>query len=94
MAWYLHGTGVHLHVLYPGWVPTAMGTAAVEAGMPTPPGMVRRTEEQVSTVLLSKMGHDRIDIDATAIARFAPVARVLFPGMYRRGMSKVGGSAT
>ena len=47
------GTGVHLHVLYPGWVPTAMGSAAVDAGMPMPPRMVRRTEEQVSQLLVA-----------------------------------------
>ena len=40
--------GVHLHVLYPGWVPTAMGSGAVDAGMAMPPRAVRRTEEQVS----------------------------------------------
>jgi NAD(P)-dependent dehydrogenase (short-subunit alcohol dehydrogenase family) len=83
--------GVHLHVLYPGWVPTSMGAGAVEDGMPTPPRFVRRTEEQVSRLLLERMGRSRIDIDAAPVARLAPVARALVPGLYRRGVSQAGG---
>jgi len=91
MAFDAEQSGVHLHVLYPGWVPTAMGSGAVEAGMPTPPRMVRRTEEQVSSLVLSRMGGPRIDIDATQVARLAPVARALFPGAYRRGVKRASG---
>ena len=83
--------GVHLHVLYPGWVPTAMGVGAVNAGQPTPPRMVRRTEEQVSRLLLARMGGPRLDIDAVRVARLAPVARTLVPGLYRRGLRKAAG---
>ena len=59
--------------------------------MPTPPRMVRRTEEQVSSLVLSRMGGPRIDIDATQVARLAPVARALFPGAYRRGVKRASG---
>jgi NAD(P)-dependent dehydrogenase (short-subunit alcohol dehydrogenase family) len=93
MAFAAEGSGVHLHVLYPGWVPTPMGSAGVDDGMPTPPRMVRRTEEQVSNLLLSRMGGPRVDIDATLIARLAPVARSLVPGLYRRGVRRVTGGA-
>ena len=86
MALRLWGTGVHLHVLYPGWVPTAMGSGALDDGMPMPPKVVRRTEEQVSRLLIARMGGPRIDIDAAVVARMAPVARALFPGLYRRGL--------
>jgi short-subunit dehydrogenase len=79
-------SGVHVHVLYPGWVPTAMGNGAVEAGMPKPPKFVCRTEEQVSALLIEKIGFRRIDIDATFAARFAPVARTIAPGAYKRGV--------
>jgi short-subunit dehydrogenase len=85
------GRGVHLHVLYPGWVPTAMGAGAVEAGMPMPPRMVRRTEEQVSQLLLARIGGTRIDIDATRLARLAPMTRAMFPAAYRKGMRRAGG---
>lgn len=80
--------GVHLHVLYPGWVPTAMGQGAVDGGMPPPPRMVRRTEEQVSRLVLDRMGRPRVDIDAAPIGRLAPMARALAPSVYRRGVRR------
>jgi NAD(P)-dependent dehydrogenase (short-subunit alcohol dehydrogenase family) len=80
--------GVRLHVLYPGWVPTAMSQGAVERGVPQPPKMVRRTEEEVSRLLLSRIGGPRVDIDAAPVGRLAPVARALAPGAYRRGVRR------
>jgi NAD(P)-dependent dehydrogenase (short-subunit alcohol dehydrogenase family) len=91
MAMRLEGTGVHLHVLYPGFVPTDMGTAAVQGGMRMPPKAVRRTEEQVSRLLLERLGGRRIDIDAAKLGRLAPVARALAPGLYRRGVRAASG---
>jgi short-subunit dehydrogenase len=85
------GTGVHLHVLYPGWVPTAMGNEAIEAGMPMPPKIVRRTAQQVSQLVLARMGGPKLDIDAAPIARLAPVGRALFPSAYRKGVRKASG---
>jgi NAD(P)-dependent dehydrogenase (short-subunit alcohol dehydrogenase family) len=82
----IDGSGVHLHVLYPGWVPTAMGLGAVEDGMPMPPKFVRRTEEQVSRLLIARIGSGRIDIDAAFAPRLAPVAKSLLPGAYKRGI--------
>ena len=87
-------SGVHLHVLYPGWVPTPMGTGAVADGMPMPPKSVRRTEEQVSRLLLARMGGPRIDIDATLIARLALVGKSLAPGAYKKGVLKASGKQT
>lgn len=91
LAFKIEETGVHVHALYPGWVPTPMGQGAVNAGMPTPPRMVRRTEEQISRLLISRIGGSKVDIDATLAARFAPVARLLFPGAYRRSLRKAAG---
>jgi len=91
LAMRIEGSGVHLHVLYPGWVPTAMGSEAVEGGMRMPPKAVRRTEEQVSRLLLARVGGRRLDIDATVVARLAPVARALVPGLYRRGVRAASG---
>lgn len=85
------GTGVHIHVLYPGWVPTAMGNEAIDRGMPMPPRFVRRTEAGVSRLLLRRIGAGRIDIDAAPVARMAPVARSLMPGAYKRGVLKSSG---
>lgn len=75
--------GVHLHVLYPGFVPTPMTQGADPAKVPK---FVRRTEEQVSETVLRGLGRSRVEIDATRIARLAPVARALVPGAYRRGV--------
>jgi short-subunit dehydrogenase len=91
LAFHVEGAGVHVHVLYPGWVPTPMGKEAVDAGMPTPPRMVRRTEQQISRLLITRMGGEKIDIDATFAARFAPLARLLFPRAYRRSLRKAAG---
>ena len=85
------GTGVHLHVLYPGWVPTAMGNEAIDRGMPMPPRSVRRSEEGVSRLLIRRIGAGRIDIDAAPVARLAPVARALMPGAYKKGVLKSSG---
>ena len=47
----LAGSGVRVHVLYPGWVPTAMGLSGNEDGGTLPPKMVRRTAQQVATLV-------------------------------------------
>ena len=84
--------GVHVHVLYPGWVPTALGQGAVDGGMPPPPKGVRRTEEQVSRLALDRIGRPSIEINAARIATLAPVARALAPAIYRRTMRKQRGT--
>lgn len=91
LSYQTEGRGVHLHVLYPGWVPTEMGVGAVDAGMPAPPRIVRRSEEQVSRLVLARMGGPRLDIDAVLVARLAPVVRTLLPRAYRRGVRKAAG---
>jgi NAD(P)-dependent dehydrogenase (short-subunit alcohol dehydrogenase family) len=80
--------GVRVHVLYPGWVPTAMGLAAVERGMPLPPRPVRRTEEQISDLVLERMGGDAIELNASRLPVMAPLARAFFPKAYRRSVTK------
>jgi NAD(P)-dependent dehydrogenase (short-subunit alcohol dehydrogenase family) len=80
--------GVHVHVLYPGWVPTAMGQGAVDAGMAPPPKAVRRTTDQVSLLTLERMGRPGIDINAARLAVLAPVVRALSPRIYRRAIGK------
>ena len=80
--------GMHVHVLYPGWVPTAMGLAAVERGMPLPPRVVRRTEEQISELVLEGMGGAAIELNASRLPVMAPLARAFFPRAYRRSVTK------
>lgn len=77
--------GVHLHVVYPAWMPTAMGNAAVEkGGIPRPPRMAVRSVEQVSALMLRRMGSDAVDINAAALPLLAPMFRTLAPPLYRR----------
>ncbi len=82
--------GVHLHVLYPGWVPTRLGLGAVEHGMPQPPRMVQRSVEEVSRAAIRSLGGSSIDINVAPLAKFAPVAKALAPALYRRSMERQG----
>ncbi|MBV8979803.1 MAG: SDR family oxidoreductase [Acidimicrobiia bacterium] len=81
-------SGVRVHVLYPGWVPTAMGLAAVERGMPLPPKPVRRTEDQIAELVCERMGSDAIELNASRLPVMAPLARAFFPKAYRRSVTK------
>ena len=84
------GTGVHVHVLYPGWVPTPLGQGAVDGGMPHPPRIVHRTAEQVSKAALDGIGRPGFEINCARVAVLAPVMRALAPPLYRRSMRSLG----
>jgi NAD(P)-dependent dehydrogenase (short-subunit alcohol dehydrogenase family) len=75
--------GVHLHVLYPGWVPTAMGLS----GGSKPPRIVRRTEQQIADLVCQRMGGPSIELNAARVAVLAPLARAFAPRLYRRSIS-------
>ncbi len=73
-----------LHVVYPGWVPTEMGLSAVnDGGMRMPPAAVRRTEEQVSSLVLRRLGGPRLEINAAALPLVAPIMRTVAPTIYQ-----------
>ncbi len=77
--------GVFLHTVYPGWVPTEMGLAAVrDGGLPMPPRAVRRTEEQVSSLVLRRMFDPRLEINVASLPLVAPILRTLAPRTYQR----------
>jgi short-subunit dehydrogenase len=88
LAFALEGSGVHLHVRYPGWVPTEMAAGTAEEPVNQPPKMVRRTEAQVAAAVLGSIGGPRLDIDLAPIARLAPVARGIAPSLYRRALKR------
>ncbi len=83
------GRGVHVHVLYPGWVPTAMGLSGNEDGGSLPPKLVRRTAAQVAALTADRMGGPRIDINATRLPLLAPIARTLAPLSYQKAMRRL-----
>jgi len=78
--------GVLLHVLYPGWVPTEMTQPDGEQDPNLPPRFVRRTPEQVARLVVHGLNRRRFELDATHLARVAPLARTLFPSAYRWGI--------
>jgi len=85
LAYTVRRDGVSLHVIYPAWVPTEMGLAAVHSGgMPMPPRLARRSEEQVSRLVLRRLGGPRIEINAAALPMIAPVFRSVAPVAYQR----------
>lgn len=80
--------GVHLHLLYPGWVPTAMGLSGDGDGGSLPPRMVRRTVDGVAELAADRMGGPRIDINAALLPLVAPMARTLAPVTYQKAMRR------
>jgi short-subunit dehydrogenase len=88
VAYETAGRGVHVHVLYPAWVPTAMGLGDGTGALP--PKLVRRTETQVSELLLERMGSTRVDINASRLPVLAVVGRAVVPALYARAMARRG----
>jgi len=82
--------GVHVHVLYPAWVPTAMGMSGTEDGGPLPPKVVRRSEAQVSALVLERMGGRRMEINAAALPLLAPIGRTVAPVLYQKAIRSRG----
>jgi NAD(P)-dependent dehydrogenase (short-subunit alcohol dehydrogenase family) len=81
-------SGVHVHLLYPGWVPTAMGLSGNENGGSLPPRLVRRTADGVAALVADRMGGPRIDINAALLPLLAPMARTLAPLAYQKAMRR------
>ena len=89
LAYEAAGDGVRLHVIYPAWVPTEMGLRAVNTGgLAMPPRAARRTEEQVSSLVLRRLGGPRVEINAAALPLVAPVMRTVMPRTYHRLRAK------
>ena len=78
--------GVHVHVLYPAWVPTAMGMSGVNAGGALPPRPVRKSESQISALVLGRMGGRRMEINASMLPLMAPIGRSIAPISYQKAM--------
>jgi NAD(P)-dependent dehydrogenase (short-subunit alcohol dehydrogenase family) len=78
--------GVHVHVLYPAWVPTAMGLSGMHDGGSLPPRPVRRSESQVAAFVLDRMGGPRMEMNAAVLPLLAPMGRSLAPLSYQRAM--------
>jgi len=83
------GDGVRLHVTYPAWVPTEMGLRAVNSGgLAMPPRAARRSEEQVASLVLRRLGGPRVEINCAALPLVAPLFRTVAPRSYHRMRAK------
>ncbi len=80
--------GVQVHVLYPAWVPTAMGMSGVGDGGALPPRPVRRSESQVSAFVLERMGGPRMEINAAVLPLLAPIGRTVAPVSYQKAIRR------
>lgn len=89
MAHEVAASGVRLHVLYPGWVPTAMGLSGNDDGGSLPPKMVRRTADGVAALVAERMGGARVDINAARLPLLAPLARTFAPISYQKAMRRL-----
>lgn len=76
--------GVRVHVVYPAFMPTAMGLAALDRGLRTPPFFARRSVEQVSKLVLGKLAGPRFEINAARVIVWATVFRAVMPRLYQR----------
>ena len=89
VAYEVADAGVHVHVLYPGWVPTAMGLSGNEDGGSLPPKMVRRTADGVANLTVERMGGRHVDINAAWLPLLAPIARIVAPLSYQKAMRRI-----
>lgn len=82
--------GVFVHILYPGWVPTAMGLGpgGPGDGGSLPPKLVRRTAEGVAALVADRIGGPKTDINAAALPLLAPIARTVAPVPYQWAMRR------
>ena len=77
---------VHVHVLFPGFVHTAMGRESLRLGMKPPPRAIVRSVEQVSAKVLAKLGGKRIEINAAPLTTVTPILKTFAPGLFSRMM--------
>jgi hypothetical protein len=60
--------------------------SGIDDGGSLPPKAVRRTEAQVSALLLERMGGPRIDINAAKLPLLATIGRTIAPRSYQKAM--------
>jgi hypothetical protein len=66
-----------------------MGLSGNEDGGSLPPKGVRRTAEQVATLVADRIGDERLDINAARLPLLAPIARIIAPRSYQRAMRRM-----
>jgi NAD(P)-dependent dehydrogenase (short-subunit alcohol dehydrogenase family) len=77
--------GIHVHVVYPAFMATALGVGAIRRGLRSPPRLTIRTVESVSRTILARIGEPSLEISAAWLTDAAMVFRQLLPRAYRWG---------
>jgi short-subunit dehydrogenase len=81
----LAAKGVHMHVVYPGFMATELGLGALARGLRQPPRLTVRSVERVSRTILSQAGRSSLEISVSGLIDAAMVFRYLSPRLYHRG---------
>ena len=76
--------GVHVHVVYPAFMPTELGLGALNRGLRRPPRLTMRSVETVSRRILARAGGPSLEISVSGLIDAAMVFRYLMPRTYRR----------
>jgi NAD(P)-dependent dehydrogenase (short-subunit alcohol dehydrogenase family) len=84
VSYRVRNKGVRVHLVYPAFMPTAMGLAALDRGLRTPPFFARRTVPQVSRLVLRKLGGSHFEINAARVIVWATVFRAVMPRLFQR----------
>ncbi len=76
--------GVHVHVVYPAFMPTALGLGALGRGLRRPPRLTTRSVETVSRRILAQAGGPSLEISVSGLIDAAMVFRAVMPRTYHR----------
>jgi 2-hydroxycyclohexanecarboxyl-CoA dehydrogenase len=76
--------GVHVHVVYPAFMPTELGLGALRRGLRRPPRLTMRSVETVSRRILARAGGPSLEISVSGLIDAATVFRAVMPRTYHR----------
>jgi NAD(P)-dependent dehydrogenase (short-subunit alcohol dehydrogenase family) len=74
--------GIRVHVVYPAFMPTALGVGALQRGLRQPPRLTIRSVETVSRTILAHAGESTLEISVSKVIDAAMVFRQVFPRAY------------
>jgi NAD(P)-dependent dehydrogenase (short-subunit alcohol dehydrogenase family) len=74
--------GVRVHIVYPAFMPTALGIGALQRGLRQPPRLTIRSVETVSRTILARAGESTLEISVSRLIDAAMVFRHVLPGAY------------
>jgi NAD(P)-dependent dehydrogenase (short-subunit alcohol dehydrogenase family) len=76
--------GVHVHVVYPAFMATELGLAALQRGLRRPPRITTRSVATVSRRILAQAGGPSLEISVSGLIDAAMVFRSVMPRTYHR----------